>query len=284
MKKLLAIILALILVLSLCACNMGTPGGSVPDDVVTPSEDVTTSADGQESPVVSSSDVTDVSEPEEDVTSSTSAHEEAPTASEPDEEEVVADDELEEPEVDIAEIIDIHEYKAFEYLYLLNSDKAHAKFMEVISYDGEYVIGTDREFFVDGADTVYINGTEKIIISDETVIVCDSDLMTYYSYANDHAEDGYDRFGYGLLNYVNVSVSQEDGAVTEVFEIDEGGSVITSTWTFFGDGSFTVHDSASDSDGYYYYAFEFANEDVSDMSMDIPDGCEEVDADEYEGF
>lgn len=287
MKKLLAILLALILMLSLCACNKDEPDGNVPDNVISPSEDVTTSAEGDDSPAVSSSEVTDVSNPDEDVPSDTSDHEdETPTTSATDDdEEIIIDDEPEEePEVDIAEIIDIHEYMAFEHLYLLNSDKVHAKFMEVISYDGEYVIGTDREFFVNGTNTVYINGSEKIIIDEDTVWVCDTDSMTYYSYENDHSEDSYDRFGYGILNYGNVSVSEEDGIVTEIFEIRDGESVITSTWTFYDDGSFTVYDSASDSDGYYYYTFEFADEDVSDMDLNIPDGCEEVDADEYEGF
>ncbi len=270
MKKLLAILLALILALSLCACNKDKPDGNVPDNVLTPSGDVTTSADEQETPAVSSSEATEASQPDEDVTSDTSVlEEEAPTTSETkEEEEIIIDDEPEdEPEVDITEIIDIHKYKAFEQLYLLNSDRVHAKFMEAVSYDGEYISGTEREIYILGDEFVYItDGTHKMFTQDGDVHVEDFENEVKCIYEGGFKEEG-DRFGYGILNYKNIYVSEEEDATIEVFEIDTYGGKINSTWTFYNDGTFTVADLIDDSGAYYFYSFEVVESAFPEVEM-----------------
>ncbi len=271
MKKLLAILLALILALSLCACNKDKPDGNVPDNVLPPSEDVTTSADKQETPAVSSSEVTEASQPDEDVTSDTSVtEEEVPETSKTDkeEEEVIVDTESEdEPEVDITEIVDIHKYKAFEQLYLLNSDRVHAKFMEAISYDGEYISGSEREIYILGDDFVYItDGTHKMFTQDGDVHVEDFENEVKCIYEGVFEEEG-DRFGYGILNYKNIYVSEEEDATIEAFAIDTYGGRINSTWTFYNDGTFTVADLIDDSGAYYFYSFEVVESTFLEVEM-----------------
>lgn len=267
MKRLLAVLLALILSLSLCACNKDKPDGdNVPDNVVPPSEEVTVSEAEQDSPDVSVSEITNVLDLEEDVTLDTSISEEAPNASSADEEDIVVDDE--EPEIDISQIIDIHEYKAFEKLYLLNSDRVHARFMEAVSYDGEYISGTEREIFILGEDFVYItDGTHKMFTQDGNVHIKDYENEVMCIYEGGFEEEEGDRFGYGILNYKNIYVSEADNATIEVFEIDTYGGKINSTWTFYDDGTFTVADLIDDSGAYYFYSFEFVDNTFLKVEM-----------------
>lgn len=270
MKKLLAMLLVLTLALTLCACNKDKPTGSnVPDNVIPPktTEEVTQPNDDN-TPVTQPSEqageAADSSLPEEELTPDETLPQEDGEEPKPDDEdndEVVIDDgdEEEGPYVDISEVIDIHQYKAFESLYLLNSDKVHAKFMEAVTYDGEYISGTEREIFVLGDRFAYITDDSLKIFNDP-----DNGEVTLVDYANgvmcvydeeDYFEEG-DRFGYGIENYENISVTEEDGVVTEVFEIETYGGTITSTWTFCKDNTIVVTDVIDDSGAYYVYDFE----------------------------
>ncbi len=267
MKKLLAIMIALALALSLCACNKDKPtGNNVPDNVIPPktTEEVTATADEAHDETEPSEQVSEATTPlEEDneaVTDEAVAEDDEPDETQPEDEEfVIEDDEEEGPYVDIAEVIDIHQYKAFESLYLLNSDRVHAKFMEAVTYDGEYILGTERELFVLGDRFAYITDDSLKIFNDP-----DNGEVTLVDYANgvmckyeegEYIEEG-DRFGYGIENYVNISVTEEDGVVTEVFEIETFGGTITSTWTFCKDNTIVVTDVIDDSGAYYVYDFE----------------------------
>ena len=59
------------------------------------------------------------------------------------------------------------------------------------------------------------------------------------------------------------------------------GSTISSTWTFYTDGTFTVVDENPDSGSFTKYYFDIAESDVSGMDMTIPDGLTETTASEF---
>lgn len=292
MKKLLTIILALTLVFTLCACNKDIPsGGNTPDNVVPPKDTTASTAEAVTEPT-QQSEVTTLDTLESEAESSEASLEDEPDITEPqddDSAEIVGDDDEEEgPYIDVAEIIDIHEFKAYECIYLLNSNEVHAKFIEAISYDGEYVSGSEREIYVKGDEFVYItDGTHIIATHYEDVHVIDYDNGVYCIYEGGFEEEG-DRFGYGLENYVNVSSSEENGVITEVFEIETMGGTITSTWTFDSDGTFTVVDMIDDSGAYYYYTFEILEDSFLTVDMNrasavsAPNSLRLISVEEYE--
>ena len=268
MKKLLTIFIAFALLITLCACNKDTPAGNnTPDNIIPPKEQTTTSADTakESEPDASEEAVTTTQSSASEETSETSTLDEEDTdETKPQDDEVVIEDEdgEEGPYADISEVIDIHQYKAFECLYLLNSDKVHAKFIEAVTYDGEYVSGAEREIFVLGDKFAYITDDSlKIFRRDDgevTLVDYANGVMCKYE-DGEYIEEG-DRFGYGIENYENISVTEEHGVITEVFEIETFGGTITSTWTFCKDNTILVTDVIDDSGAYYVYDFEVLEE------------------------
>ncbi len=171
--------------------------------------------------------------------------------------------------------------RAPELLNLLNSNKVHAKLIEAVSYDNETTSSVQREYYVDGDNAVYINDSQKIIMSGDTVTVVDLDALTYYSYARSPGE-GTANFGYGLDNYSFYSTdTSDDGTVTEVYTVSAHGGSLVSTWTFFPGGNITVSDVSPEFGSYYWYSFEIIESDTSEMDMSIPDGLTEVEPDDY---
>ncbi len=291
MKKLLIILLALTIALVLCGCNKDTPAGNnTPDNVVPPKEQ-TTSANEPVTEPTQSSEVTTLPTSESEAESSDIMTEDVPETGpkENDEVEIVDGDEEEGPYTDISEVIDIHEFKAYECIHLLNSDKVHAKFMEAISYDGEYIAGSEREIYVLGDEFAYVtDGSHIVATSGEDVIIIDYSDNYICTYEGGLVEEEGDRFGYGLENYVNISSDEENGVVTEVFEIETYGGTITSTWTFNTDGTFTVVDLIDESGAYYYYTFEVLEDTFLKVDMQrasalpAPNNLREISIEEYE--
>lgn len=179
--------------------------------------------------------------------------------------------------------IEISEFplKAMEYLELLNSDKVHAKLIEAVSYDNENIQGTEREYFVDGENKVYINGSQKIIMTEGLATVVDLDELTYYTYEPDEDEESAE-FGYGAENYELVSSgTDEDGIITEVYSVSAHGSVLTSTWIFYPGGKFTVADVSPEAGSYYWYEFSVLETDTEKMDMSVPEYLTEIEPEEY---
>lgn len=181
----------------------------------------------------------------------------------------------EEPDTDEP----IYDCRAFGYLRLLNSDKVHAKLIEAVSYDNEQAVSIKRELFISGSECVFINDSQKTIISDGQATVIDLDNKTYYTIPYD---DESENFGYGIDNYTFVSSSNEDdGSVIEVYDVTAHGSEIKSTWTFFPNGTITVADVSKEFGSYYWYSFDVIEDDISKMDMNMPDGLELVEPEDY---
>ncbi len=296
MKKLFAVLLMLIFALTLCACNKDKPtGNNVPDNVIPPKTTEEIGSDNSVStPVLPDEQVNEVTsaEAESEVETQPSEEEEpSKSQSETDDAEVIIDDEDGEtgPFIDISEVIDIHEYKTFECLYLLNSDKVHAKFMEAVTYDGEYVSGTEREIFILGDEFAYVtDGTHIVATKGDDVVIIDYDNEIICTYEGGFEMEEGDRFGYGIENYKSISVTEEDGVITEVFEIETFGGVITSTWTFRKDNTIIVTDVIDDSGAYYVYDFEKLEKSFSQIEMQrvsalpAPNNLREISVEEYE--
>lgn len=274
---------ALIFMIALCSCtkkeeekpaNSGVPdrvvsrptqSDSVPDgssqipDVTTDSTPENTGSAG-ESDIISevstgSADTPSVSENKPDVTN-------------------------EDDNITVSEENDLSDCRAMEYLKLLNSGKVHASLIEASSHDNENASSIEREYFVNGNNAVFINGSTKIIMDDTEVTVIDLDEMTYYSYPREDEDTGAN-FGYDISDYSLVSRTEdEDGSLTEVYEISRRGGNIKSTWTFFPGGNLTVAD-VTQAGTYYWYSFSLIESDVSDMDMSIPEGVVETEPEDY---
>lgn len=289
MKKLIILLLAFALALSLCGCKEDThTGNNVPDNVVEPKQTTKPSDNvGQPSAPTDEPYVTELPSDEED-SSDTSYSDEAPDETEPsdkDDAEIIDDESGNKTD----ETVDVHQYKAFESIYLLNSDKVHAMFMEAISYDGEYITGAEREIYVMGDEFAYVTDKEHIIATHyDDVYVIDFANNVYCIYEGGFEEEQGDRFGYGIENYTPISTSEDGGVITEVFEIETYGGTITSTWTFFADGTFTVVDLIDESGAYYYYSFDvleksFSTDDMYRASaLPAPNDLVLISVEEYE--
>ncbi len=228
---------------------------SVPADVTDVNGDLTS-----QNPVTSDSYVTDGE------SAQTSGLQQNPVST--DEEPVEDDITVEENS--------LSDCKAMEYLKLLNSDKVHAALIEASSHDNENASSVEREYFVDGDNAVFINDDTKIIMDDTLVTVVDMDEMTYYTYPRED-EDAGANFGYDISCYTLVSKDEdEDGTLTEVYEVSDRGGIIKSTWTIFPSGNVTVADVSKEAGSYFWYSFSIIESDVSKMDMSIPDGVVET--------
>lgn len=257
MRRLTALILAILMTACLCACknNENPPEQTLGTSDSVAEEVVSSTPDESEAPATSEPDVS------ESPATSDSQKEEKP------EESVTLGEEEEEG-------LDGYEYKAFEIISLINSDRVHAKFSEAVSYDGEYISATENEIYIDGGNRVFVVDNTKIIMSDGIAHAVDFDEMAYYTYEYDPEE--YERvFGYAPTEYVPISHTDEDGKIIEVYVIEQYGSTITSTWVFETDGTFTVSEVNEQAGSFYVYTFEVVTVDVSGMDMTIPEDFEE---------
>jgi len=281
MKRTLAILMAFCMLITLCSCGNAeeestdsestTSYNGVPDNVVTAS----TGSDAEAA--------TSVEYTEADTTSETEVSEETPEVTTAEDEspgEVTTNDEDSVEIDDEEEVIYLSDTIAMEYLTLLNSTQVHAKLTEAVSYDGETVVMYEREYYISGVNKVYINNSQKIVMTADTVTVIDLDAYTYYSYARTSTASEIE-FGYSKEYYTLVSTSEEGDCVIEVYTVVSHGSTITSTWTFYTDGTFTVVDENPDSGSFTKYYFDVAESDVSGMDMTIPDGLTETTASEF---
>ncbi len=184
----------------------------------------------------------------------------------------------EDDNITVSEDNDISDCKAMEYLKLLNSSKVHAVLLEASSHDNENATSIEREYFVDGNKAVFINDGTKIILDDEVTVI-DMDEMTYYTYPREDEDTGAN-FGYDISDYTLVSRDEDDGTITEVFEISDRGGSIKSTWTFFPGGNVTVAD-VTNAGTYYWYSFSLIESDVSKMDMSIPEGVVETEPEDF---
>lgn len=164
------------------------------------------------------------------------------------------------------------EYRAFEYLDLLNSDCVHASMTEAISFDSENVVGQEKEYFINGKNKVYVNDYKRVVMDDREAVVMNFDDMTYYKYEVEPIEGEHYEFGYGVQNYTPESCDiSSDGTVTEKYTVSTRGETIVSTWTFFTDGTITVSDLNPESGSYHWYNFHVIETDTSGMDMSIPE-------------
>ena len=159
-----------------------------------------------------------------------------------------------------------------EYLKLLNSDRVHAGFVQVTSYGDNNVFSTDREFFIDGDDKVYINDNLTTVVHGGQTVYIDSDAMAYC--VVDGVEDYGLNFGYDAGLYTLISASDEDGKHTEIFTVE--GTDITSTWDFYDDGKVRVADRNLSSQAFDLYDFYVIEGSVEGMDLGIPSGYAEV--------
>lgn len=274
---------ALISAMMLCSCakkeEEKPANAGVPDRVVsrsTQSEGVTDTA--SQPADVSTDSVPENTDPanESDVTSETPIS----TTDNQSESENKPDVTDEDDNITVSEDNDLSDCKAMEYLKLLNSSRVHAILLEASSHDNENASSVEREYFVDGNNAVFINDGTKIIMDDTEVTVIDLDEMTYYSYPREDEDTGAN-FGYDISDYTLVSQDEDDdGTLTEVFEISTSGGKIKSTWTFFPGGNLTVADVTT-AGTYYWYSFSLIESDVSDMDMSIPEGVIETEPEDY---
>ncbi|MCD7805492.1 MAG: hypothetical protein LUH03_10215 [Oscillospiraceae bacterium] len=278
MKRTVAFLMAFCMLITMCSCGNAeenstdseatTSYNGVPDNVVT------TSAEDE------SEAVTSVEYTEADTTSETEATEETPevitTADDSSSEITTTEDSVDLDE----EVTYIPDTIAMDYLTLLNSTQVHAKLTEAVSYDGETVVMYEREYYINGVNKVYINNSQKIVMTADTVTVIDLDAYTYYSYARTSTASEIE-FGYSKEYYSLVSTSEESDCVIEVYTVVSHGSTITSTWTFYTDGTFDVVDENPDSGSFTKYYFDIAESDVSGMDMSIPEGLTETEASEF---
>ncbi|MCD8007267.1 MAG: hypothetical protein LUF29_10005 [Oscillospiraceae bacterium] len=283
MKRTLAFLTVFCMIISMTACGNTeeeNPSGEesttsyngVPDNVVTNTTtneaEAVTSVEYTEAETSSETAATEET-PEVTTTSDSSSGEATTTY---DEDTVELDDE--------EEVTYIPDTIAMDYLTLLNSTQVHAKLTEATSYDGETVVMYEREYYISGVNKVYINNSQKIVMTSDTVTVIDLDAYTYYSYARTSTASEIE-FGYSKEYYTLVSTSEEDDCVIEIYSVSSRNSTITSTWTFYTDGTFTVVDENQDSGSFTRYYFEVADSDVSGMDMTIPDGLTETEASEF---
>ncbi|MCD7733437.1 MAG: hypothetical protein LUH56_08385 [Oscillospiraceae bacterium] len=278
MKRTVAFLMAFCMLITMCSCGNAEENGTdseattsyngVPDNVVT------TSAEDE------SEAVTSVEYTEADTTSETETTEETPevttTADDSSNEITTTEDSVDLDE----EVTYIPDTIAMDYLTLLNSTQVHAKLTEAVSYDGETVVMYEREYYINGVNKVYINNSQKIVMTADTVTVIDLDAYTYYSYARTSTASEIE-FGYSKEYYSLVSTSEESDCVIEVYTVVSHGSTITSTWTFYTDGTFDVVDENPDSGSFTKYYFDIAESDVSGMDMSIPEGLTETEASEF---
>ncbi|MCD8106745.1 MAG: hypothetical protein LUE20_02120 [Oscillospiraceae bacterium] len=280
MKRTLAFLTAFCMLISLSACSnaevsyeeeSSTSYNGVPDNVVTNSQE-------DEAEAVTSLDNSDA-----EITSATESagEEEATTVADSSSGEAATTDD--EDSVDLGdeeEVTYIPDTIAMDYLTLLNSTQVHTKLTEATSYDGETVVMYEREYYISGVNKVYINNSQKIIMTADTVTVIDLDAYTYYSYARTSTASEIE-FGYSKEYYTLVSTTEESDCVIEVYTVVSHGSTIASTWTFYTDGTFDVSDENPDSGSFTKYYFEVAESDTSGMDMTIPDGLTETEASEF---
>lgn len=280
MKKLLALFICLTLIFSLSAC------GNKNND---PSES------GSGAPSPSSPETTDpqppvASLPEEPISEITSVSEITQPSTEPvpestqpekqDEPDASKTNQEQRQDSENAELSDF-DMRAIDCLKILNSSKVHAKLIEAVSYDNEQVSSSEREYFINGRNAVYINDDMKIVMTDKEVTVIDNDAMTYYTYEREPGEDE-DNFGYALDKYEFVSSDIEaDGTLIETYSISVLGGSLVSTWTFFPDGRITVSDVSKEFGSYYWYKFDLIEIDVSAMDMSIPEGYSLTEPEDY---
>lgn len=256
MKKLFAIFLSIILALTLCSCKKD-------DEVIKP--ETTSGSETEASEVTSATSLT-----EEEVM--TSLEEETTVSTT--EEEITFTFEITTEQI-------VNNYRAMECIDILNSHNMHAKFTEALSYDGEYVMGYEREMYISNGTAVYLEGEQKIIMTPELVTIIDYETETYFSYENETGEIG-EKFGYGKENYVNILCEEKDGVLTEGFVIFLEDSTITSTWTFEADGTITVMEKSDASDGYTYYIFEILSSEAHDVDTSVPEHFTEESPEDYE--
>ncbi|MCD7771922.1 MAG: hypothetical protein LUH23_07540 [Oscillospiraceae bacterium] len=283
MKRTVAVLMAFCMLITMCSCGNSsaeensqseatTSYNGVPDNVVT-------GTTGSEAEAVTSVDYT-----ETDTTSETEASQEpaVTTTSESSSSEATTTTADDEDSVDLSEeeVTYIPDTVAMDYLTLLNSTQVHAKLTEAVSYDGETVVMYEREYYISGVNKVYINNSQKIVMTADTVTVIDLDAYTYYSYARTSTASEIE-FGYSKEYYTLVSTSEGSDCVIEEYTVVSHGSTISSTWTFYTDGTFTVVDENPDSGSFTKYYFDVAESNVSGMDMTIPDGLTETTASEF---
>ncbi len=282
MKRTIAILMAFCMLVSLSACSnaevsyedeSSTSYNGIPDNVVTTSSEgeaeAVTSVEYTEADATSSETEATTEEPAVTTTANSSSSEVTTTA-----------DEEDSVDLDEEEVTYIPDTIAMDYLTLLNSTSVHAKLTEAVSYDGETVVMYEREYYISGVNKVYINNSQKIVMTSDTVTVIDLDAYTYYSYARTSTASEIE-FGYSKEYYTLVSTSEESDCAIEVYSVVSHGSTITSTWTFYTDGTFTVVDENLDSGSFTKYYFDVVESDVSGMDMTIPSGLTETEASEF---
>lgn len=271
MKRIFAALMALTVAVSLIGCEKsGIPeenkGSGIPDNTVSKSESKPITSDD------SASGTTSVTQAEEqpktsEIVTEPPVSDEAHTSQTDDEDDNV--------------VIGDVELKAHEYLNLLNSKKVHAKLTEAVSYDSENIVSFEREYFINQNEKVYINDNQKIVMTQELAYVIDLSEMTYYKYQRD-PEDEEREFGYEPSLYSLVSYDKDaDGTVTEVYEIDDDGETVKSTWTFSPNGKVVVADLSVEAGSYNRYSFDVIETNISEMDMSIPEGLTEVEPDDY---
>lgn len=264
MKRILPMLLSAVLLISLCSCKQSD--SQIQD--TTPSDktsEVTTSLPDSEllplpSEYTSGTESQDVSD---NTHSDTDNNVDADISndSEDDDEEEILD---ETPDTEATVI-----------LRRLNSNSVHAKFTEMVSYDGEYIVASEREIFINDGYSVFLTDSTKIIIDGDTVTVIDFDDMTYYIYPYNEEEFS-NNFGYDPDEYILVSSEESDGTLTETYSISQYGNDIVSTWVFSRDGSFTVKDVNAEAGSFSYYTFEELDSDCSKMDISVPDGLTQI--------
>lgn len=280
MKRTLAFLIAFCVMITMCSCGNSSENGEgetttsyngVPDNVVTTTESETEAVTAVESTAEpETASETEATEETSAVTTTENSTASVTTTTVDDADSV----ELEE------EVTYIPDTVAMDYLTLLNSTSVHAKLTEAVSYDGETVVLYEREYYISGVNKVYINNSQKIVMTSDTVTVIDLDAYTYYSYARTSTASEIE-FGYSKENYTLVSTSENDDGLVEKYTVVSHGSTLTSTWTFYTDGTFTVVDKNPDSGSFTRYSFEIVESDTSGMDMTIPDGLTETDPSEF---
>lgn len=245
-----------------------------PPEVSTPITDVADENGVTENTVPSEDTVGDISQA--DTSAFTKASEEKTSAKtdgdKPADSQPVQSSSQETDETDEDVSVSEESGLAFEYMELLNSKQVHAILIEAETMDGEEIFSVSREYFVDGENAVYINDSQKIIYTSDTVTVIDLEEKTYYSYPREDDEDSDSIFGYSPSEYVQESTeTAEDGTVTEVYIITQHRSTVRSTWTFSPGGRFTVRDESIEYGSFKWYDFLLISRDISAIDYSIPD-------------
>lgn len=273
-KKLLTVFLAASFLLSACG------KASKPAQTDTPTAAATTAdpnvplntvrnTDAETEPAIT--DIPDFTSGEPTEADETSSETEGTESSETvtDTEPVTEPEELPEPEYPEG----LPETKAMDALKLFNSNRVHAKYIAAQSFDGEVIVTTSVEYFIDGSTRVYTINSVKRIIQGSTITVIDNDNKFYMVYEG--AYEGL-KFGFDLEDYKLVSQTDNE----EVYEIE--GQDVTSTWQFTDTG-YKISDRSSDG-SFILYDVEALDTDFSDMETAVPPNYKEVDADDYEMY